>query len=188
MNILADNKLAVSLYNIGVNKSTILQILATLAVALLIFFGVQAIIESRVVEGSSMETNLHGGERLIVVKAAYWFGEPQRGDVVVFHDPSRPVGHQEIVHRIVGLPSEKVEIRYGQVYINDQKIEEPYIQENSINRTPEIIPDDSYFIIGDNRNAASSDIVPRNEIIGRVWLIYWPLGDWHLIDGYSYTD
>jgi signal peptidase I len=170
------------------SKTTILSILATLVAALLIFFGVQAIIESRVVEGSSMEVNLHNGERLIVVKAAYWFGEPQRGDVVVFHDPSRPLGHQEIVHRIVGLPNEKVEIRNGQVYINDSKMEEPYIQGTSINRAPEIVPDDSYLIVGDNRDAASSDIVPRNEIIGRVWLLYWPLSDWHLVDGYSYAE
>jgi signal peptidase I len=170
------------------SKTTILSILATLVAALLIFFGVQAIIESRVVEGSSMEVNLHNGERLIVVKAAYWFGEPQRGDVVVFHDPSRPLGHQEIVHRIVGLPNEKVEIRNGQVYINDSKMEEPYIQGASINRAPEIVPDDSYLIVGDNRDAASSDIVPRNEIIGRVWLLYWPLSEWHIVDGYSYAE
>ena len=164
-------------------KVAILQILVTLVVALLIFFGVQSIIESRVVAGSSMEVNLHDGERLIVVKAAYWFGEPQRGDIVVFYSPSR-AGY--VVHRIVGLPNEKVEIRNGQVYINDSKMEEPYIQGNSINRAPEIVPEGSYLIVGDNRYEAAADIVPRNEIIGRVWLLYWPLSDWHLVRGYAY--
>ena len=164
-------------------KVAILQILVTLVVALLIFFGVQSIIESRVVAGSSLEVNLHNGERLIVAKAAYWFGEPQRGDIVVFYSPSR-AGY--VVHRIVGLPNEKVEIRNGQVYINDSKMEEPYIQGNSINRAPEIVPEGSYLIVGDNRYEAAADIVPRNEIIGKAWLCYWPLSAWHLVSGHSY--
>lgn len=165
-------------------KITILEIVGTLLIALLIFMGVHFTLESRLVDGISMEPNLHTGQRVLVCKAAYWFGEPQRGDVVVFYNPSSDT---YIIHRIVGLPNEKAEIRNGQVYINDSILEEPYIQGDSINRAPGIVPDDSYLIIGDNRDVASSDIVPRSEIIGKAWLCYWPLSDWHLIRGYSYN-
>jgi len=164
-------------------RKTILEIAGTLVLALLIFLGVYFTLESRIVEGSSMETTLHNGQRVILVKAAYWFSEPQRGDVVVFYSPSRK---KEIIHRIVGLPNEKVEIRNGQVYINNSKLEEPYIQGNLINRAPEIVPDGNYLIVGDNRYEAASDIVPRNEIRGKAWLIYWPLSDWHIVRGYAY--
>jgi signal peptidase I len=167
-------------------KITALEIAGTLVLALLIFLGIHFTLESRQVDGTSMLPNLEHGQRVLVCKAAYWFGGPQRGDIVVFHDPSRPLLVQYIIHRIVGLPDEKVEIRDGQVYINDSKLEEPYIQGNYINRAPEIVPDDSYLIVGDNRYGADSDIVPRNEIIGKAWLCYWPLSNWHLVSGYSY--
>ena len=176
-------------------KSTIFQILATLAVALIIFFGVQAIIESRIVEGSSMEANLHNGERLIVVKAAYWFGEPQRGDVVVFTHPLDP--GRTLVKRVIGLPGEHIKIEDGVVYIDGSPVQEPYVNGQAGTYCSGAycelaIPEGDYFVMGDNR-AASSDsrtwgMLPGEDIIGRVWLLYWPLSDWHLIDGYSYSD
>lgn len=196
----ADNRCVVSLYNMGVKKlsvkkSTILQILITVVVALLIFFGVQAIIESRVVEGSSMESNLYNGQRLIVVKAAYWFGEPQRGDVIIFKHPDDPT--RTLVKRVIGLPGERVEVKDGLVYINGSPLDEPYIkglEDTSCQGTycNISIPAGQYFVMGDNREASSDSrywgTVPREDIIGRVWLLYSQLSDWHLIRGYSYAD
>ena len=181
------------MYNIRVKKSTIMQILATLIVALLIFFGVQAIIESRVVEGSSMEANLHNGQRLIVVKAAYWFGEPQRGDVIIFTHPLDPT--RTLVKRVIGLPGEQVRIDGGVVYVDDLPLQEPYVNGQvgtycSAAYCSCIIPDGEYFVMGDNRQASSDSRswgpIPGDSIIGRAWLLYWPMSDWHLIDGYSY--
>jgi signal peptidase I len=164
-------------------RTTVIEIAVTLALALLIFLGIHFTLESRLVNGVSMLPNLEQGQRVLVCKAAYWFGEPRRGDVVVFYIPSRD---KEIIHRIVGLPNETVEIKNGQLYINNEIKEEPYIQENTLDQAPEIVPEDSYLIIGDNRDEASSDIVPRNEIIGKAWLCYWPFSDWHIVSGYSY--
>jgi len=168
----------------------LLQIIASVALALLIFFGVQTIIESRVVEGSSMEANLHDGERLIVVKAAYWFGEPQRGDVIIFTHPLDM--ERTLVKRVIGLPCEQIEIKDGIVYINGSPMEEPYIKGTTSSFTKTDIPEGYYFVMGDNRQASSDSRswgpLPEENIIGRVWLLYWPLGDWHLIDGYSYED
>ncbi|MFA5375819.1 MAG: signal peptidase I [Dehalococcoidia bacterium] len=164
-------------------KITILEIAGTLVIALLIFLGIHFTLESRQVDGTSMLPNLEHGQRVLICKAAYWFGEPQRGDIVVFYNP---LSDKDVIHRIVGLPYEKVEIRSGQVYINDNEMEEPYVQGDLINRAPEIVPNGSYLIVGDNRDEASMDIVPRNEIIGKAWLCYWPLSNWHLVSGYSY--
>lgn len=168
----------------------ILQILTTLVLALLIFFGVQAVIESRVVEGSSMEANLHDGQRLIVVKAAYWFGEPQRGDIVIFTHPLD--SERTLVKRIIGLPGEQIEIRDSVVYINGSPLDEPYVRGTTSSFSITDVPDGCYFVMGDNRQASSDSrswgLLPGENIIGRAWLLYWPLDDWHLINGYSYED
>ena len=168
--------------------------MATLAVALLIFFGVQAVIESRVVEGSSMETNLHNGQRLIVLKAAYWFSEPQRGDVIIFKHPDDLT--RTLVKRVIGLPGERIEVKDGLVYINGSSLDEPYIKDLVGTYCPGSycnleIPAGQYFVMGDNRQASSDSrywgTVPREDIIGRVWLLYWPLSDWHIVRGYAYA-
>lgn len=171
-------------------KSMILQIIASVALALLIFFGVQTIIESRVVEGSSMEANLHDGERLIVVKAAYWFGEPQRGDIVIFTHPLD--AERTLVKRVIGLPGEQIEIKDSVVYINGSPLEEPYVKGTTSPFSMTEVPEGCYFVMGDNRQASSDSrswrFLPEENIIGRAWLLYWPMGDWHLIDGYSYEN
>jgi len=190
VSMFSDNSPTISLYNIYMKKSTILQILMALVLALLIFFGVQAIIESRVVEGSSMEANLYDGQRLIVVKAAYWFGEPQRGDVIIFQHPLDP--ERTLVKRVIGLPDEQIEIQDGVVYIDGSPLDEPYIKGTTSPLSKTEVPEGYYFVMGDNRQASSDSRswgpLPEDNIIGRVWLLYWPLGDWHLIHGYSYAD
>jgi signal peptidase I len=72
-----------------------------------------------------MEPTLLDGQRLLVNKLAYQFSSPQRGDIVVFHAP-RESG-KDLVKRIIGLPGEKVEVRGGRVYINDQLLQESYL-------------------------------------------------------------
>jgi len=170
--------------------SILLQIVASVSLALLLFFGVQTIIESRVVEGSSMETNLHDGERLIVVKAAYWFGEPQRGDVVIFTHPLDP--ERTLVKRVIALPGEWIEIKNSIVYINGSPLDEPYVQGTTSPFSLMQVPRGYCFVMGDNRQSSSDSRswgpLPEENIIGRAWLLYWPLEDWHLIDSYSYTN
>jgi signal peptidase I len=172
------------------SKSTILQIVASVALALILFFGVQTVIESRVVEGSSMEVSLHDGQRLIVVKAAYWFGEPQRGDVVIFTHPLDT--ERTLVKRVIGLPGEQIEIKDYIVYIDGSPLQEPYIKGITSSMSITEVPEGFYFVMGDNRQSSSDSrswgLLPEGNIIGRAWLLYWPLDDWQLIDGYSYED
>lgn len=169
-------------------KLTLLEILATITLAILIFLAVNATLESRQVEGSSMNPGLENGQRVLVVKASYWFGEPQRGDVIIFQSPRDP--GRTLVKRVIGMPGEWVEIRDGTVYIDDIPLDEPYVQGTNRAYGPMQVPEDSYFVLGDNRNNSTDSrswgTISREAIIGQAWLCYWPLGDWHLIDGYAY--
>lgn len=164
-------------------KKVAREILITALLALVIFLAIRSVVHNFEVSGNSMVPNLENGQFVIVSKAAYWFSDPKRGDIVVFHSPRLSHG---IIHRIVGMPGEKVEIKNGEVYINDRKLEEPYVQGNHISRSPEIVPENKYLIVGDNRYAASADIVPRGDIIGKAWLSYWPLSEWGHAPNYSW--
>jgi len=176
-------------------RPSIREIIATLLIALIIFLGVQATLESRIVEGQSMEPSLHNYERIMVIKACYWFGDPQRGDVIIFDSPQDP--DRTLVKRVIALPGEEVEVRDGQVNITDVNdetftLDEPYIKEvPSYTYGPIVLLEDEYFVLGDNRNHSTDShywgVLPGENIIGKTWLIYWPLSDWQLMPSYSYS-
>ena len=162
-------------------KTAIREILITVVLALVFFLAVNTVAHSAEVQGFSMEPNLHDGQRVIVSKAKYWFDNPQRGDIVVFDSPRTS---KDIIHRIVGMPGEQIEISMGELYVNGEKLDEPYLQGSSIIAPLKEIPDNSYFIVGDNRGAARWDIVPEEDIVGKAWLCYWPLSEWGTVANY----
>ena len=164
-------------------KSAVREIVIIVVLTFIFFIGIRAVVHNFEVKGRSMEPTLHNGQYIIVSKASYWFGDPQRGDIVVFDTVKFNHG---IIHRIVGLPGELVEIKKGTLCINDQEVRETYIQGNAVTSSRKIVPDNSYFIVGDNRQAASSDIVKRENIIGKAWLSYWPISEWGLAPNYSW--
>jgi signal peptidase I len=164
-------------------KTAIREILVTVFLALLFFVAIRGVAHNFHVRGFSMEPSLHDGQFIIVSKIDYWFADPQRGDIVVFEADRF---NHSIIHRIVGLPGEVIEIRNGLLYVNGEKWEETYIQGHVVSVSPRIVPYNSFFIIGDNRAATSWDIVPRRDIIGRAWLIYWPLRDWGRAPNHSW--
>ncbi len=160
-----------------------------IAMTLLIFFGVRAAIESRMVEQTSMLPVLQPGDRLMVVKAAYWFSDPARGNVIIISDDFQPE-EGALVKRVIGLPGETIECKGGVVYIDGKPIEEPYVQGTTHDFSATEVPQGFYFVMGDNRQGSSDSRVfgpvPRQDIIGRVCFRYWPLSTWHLFHGYSY--
>jgi len=172
----------------GWAKPSVLEVLGTIILAILIFLTVNATLESRQVEGCSMNPGLEDGQRVLVVKASYWFGEPQRGDVIIFHSPSDP--GRTLIKRVIGLPGEWVEIKEGTVYIDDEPLDEPYIQGDNKAYPRVQVPEGNYFVMGDNRNNSTDSrrwgMLSREFIIGRAWLCYWPLSAWHLIGGSDY--
>ena len=169
-------------------KAFLREFLAILVLAIAIFFLIQAVVQSSIVVFGSMEPNLHSGQRLLISKVVYKFHEPERGDIIVFPNPNNP--DEDYIKRIIGLPGETIEIKGGVVYINGSKLDEPYIKDPPSRPFPEQeIPEDSYFVLGDNRNNSTDSrtgwTVPLESIIGKAWLSTWPPSEWGLAPNYS---
>jgi signal peptidase I len=139
-----------------------------------------------------MEPNFETGQFLIVSRVNYLIGEPERGDIVVFHYPGNP--DEDYIKRVIGLPGQMVEIRETQVYVDGQLLSEPYINEQCTEgRCPdeswELGPDE-YFVMGDNRNRSSDSRsfgpVLREYIVGEVLVRYWPPEDWGIVNQIAY--
>jgi signal peptidase I len=163
----------------------LVDILETLLLSVVLFFLINAVSARIKIDGSSMEPNLHHGEFVIVSKINYKFGEPERGDVVVFDFP-RNIS-QEYIKRVVGLPGEEVKIESGKVFVNGILLSEPYLEIEPRYEGEWVVPDDSLFVLGDNRNNSSDShnwgSVPLNNVIGEALLVYWPPSSWGLING-----
>lgn len=129
------------------------------------------------IPSGSMEPTLKIKDRIIVNKASYWAAKPKRGEIIVFKYPLDVKKHY--IKRVIGLPQEKVEIKNNSVYIDDQLLEEPYLQEAKYDHYgPVFVPLGQYFVLGDNRsNSMDSRIwgfVADKYIIGKVFYRYWP--------------
>jgi len=135
---------------------------------LLLVFGITRFIgEKTIVEGSSMEPSLSDGDYLITEKLSYKFGDPKRFDIIVF--PYRHNSSQYIVKRVIALPGERVAIKDGVVFINDEELTDIYgkgtlAADKSLERGL-LLGADEYFVLGDNREES---IDSRNEEIGAV--------------------
>ena len=133
-----------------------------------------------------MEPNFQDGQRLLVNKVTYKLHEPERGDVIVFRPPlSHNSEATSFIKRVIALPGETVEIKMGSVYVNGEKLQEPYIKEPpGYTFSLQEIPEDYYFVLGDNRNNSNDShtgwILPRQNIVGKAWLIIWPPNEWKL--------
>ena len=158
-----------------------------IALAVVLFINFVIIVNSTVPTGS-METTIMSHSRMLGFRVAYWFSEPKRGDVIVFRFPDDP--SELFVKRIIGLPGETVEIIDGKTYINGNLLEEDYINDDYrlMDLTyedygPYEVPENSYFMMGDNRgNSRDSRVwnntfVKRDAIIGKAWLCYWPFSE-----------
>jgi len=169
-------------------QSLLRDLVETLILTLIIFFVVNALTGRFQVRGSSMEPSLHSGQYLIVSKLAYWIGQPQRGDIVVFEPPNGT--GEDYIKRVVGLPGERVEIRDGSVWINGYRLQEPYIASRVPYSGSWTLGSDEYFVLGDNR-ANSSDShswgpLPRENLVGKAWLCYWPPQTWGVMPHYRF--
>jgi signal peptidase I len=138
-----------------------------------------------------MEPSLQNGQQLLVNKVVYYFHEPERGDVIILHPP--PPYNPEttpFIKRIIALPGDTIEVKNGAVYVNGSKLDEPYIKESpAYSFQQQKIPEDEYFVLGDNRNNTNDShngwTVPRQNIIGKAWLSIWPPGEWGFVLNYS---
>ena len=165
-------------------KRFVLDIIETIILAVVLYFGINAISARVRVDGFSMNPTLQNGEYVLVSRLAYKFDTPQRGDIIVFGIPTDQ--DQDLIKRVVGLPGETVSVRQNMVLINGIPLEEPYIAQAPLYSGEWTVPHGNLFVLGDNRNDSKDShqwgMLPTDNIIGKALLIYWPPPEWKLIN------
>ena len=165
----------------------------TIAIALFITFFIKIfIMDATVVSGKSMLNTLHDGDWLMVNKVGKHFRDYKRGEIVILNAPDFP--NRLYVKRIIGVPGDFVELKDGDVYVNDEKLDEKYIAVDQTmaktDQTGWILGDREYLVFGDNR-ANSNDSrdfgqIYKEEIVGRAFVRIYPFSDAGLIDNNPY--
>jgi signal peptidase I len=171
------------------------EVVITILIAVAVFAALQLTVQSYTVVMSSMEPNFQEGECIMVNKVSYHSSGPQRGEVIVFNPP--PPNEESpypFIKRVIGLPGDTVGIKDGKVFINGIPLEEEKYIKEAPNYTMAAteIPENEYFVLGDNRNNSNDShngwTVPRKNIIGKAWFIYWPPNKWRIVKHYSYPE
>lgn len=182
---------------------------------LLIALTVAVIIKSFLVQPfyiptESMLPTIEINDRVMVSKLSYRFGEPQRGDIVVFYSPLngeddaslpeeivrhileavgiRTASADDLIKRVVAVGGDSVQIRDSVLYVNDEAVEEPYLLEEGVmpDFGPEEVPENSVFVMGDNRRISYDSrrfgAIPMEDVIGEAVLRIWPVGRFGSVD------
>lgn len=193
------------------------QFLRELPGLLLMAFALALLIKTFLVQAffipsGSMEPTLEPGDRVLVVKVPYWFGEPSRGDIIVFERTDRhappesdrgvvggffdwlgeglgfqPPENPDYIKRVIGLPGDVVSARRGKVVVNERTIDEPYLTSRTGDFPPTEVPDGKLFVMGDNRgnsldSRAGLGFVPIGDVVGKAYLTIWPIPRLNLLD------
>jgi signal peptidase I len=190
-------------------RGSLIELVTIVAVALGLALGIQAfLVKPFRIPSESMVPTLEVGQRVLVDRLTKNFGEYERGDVLVFKPPRgadngvnvcgvqhsersacpRPTEEQSdtnFIKRVVGVEGDRLSVRAGRVYINGRPLDEPYARLDDscpICNLPEdiTIPEDHYFMMGDNRGASADSRewgpVPDDWVIGQAFATYWPPG------------
>jgi signal peptidase I len=175
------------------------------------------LVQAFYIPSGSMENTLRINDRVLVSKVPYYFRDPKRGDIIVFEDPTpgkqpqrslvggavhwlfQGIGFQkpdseDFIKRVIGTPGDTVEGKNGHVYVNGVKISEPYVKGTTSEFAKLKVPDDMYFVLGDNRQQSEDSrfglglralpsrpeigFIPREDIIGKAWVVVWPTSNW----------
>ncbi len=174
------------------SKSKTRETIESLVIAIVLAAIIRTfIVQAFKIPTGSMRPTLIEGDRILVNKFIYRFQDPRRGDVIVFRYPENP--RLAYIKRLVGLPEEELELDDGNVIIDGEAAEEEQVGGRFYyNRgpfgtadEPIPIPADNYFVLGDNsansRDSRYWGFVPRENLLGRAFVIYWPPNRWRLI-------
>jgi signal peptidase I len=161
------------------------------------------LVQAFYIPSQSMEPTLAVGDRVLVNKFIYAFREPRRGEIIVFENPRldepdrNPLSafwhwiieglgvssdpEKDFIKRVIGLPGETIEVNRGRVFVDGERIEEPYLNEerDRSDYGPFTVPEGHLFVMGDNR-ANSQDSrstlgpVPRDKVVGKAFILIWP--------------
>lgn len=163
------------------------------------------LVQAFYIPSASMEPTLLIGDRVLVNKLAYKFGDPARGDVIVFENPApsqepdrNPLSaawhwvieglgfsappDKDFIKRVIGLPGETVEQRGGRIYIDGRELDEPWLPPHNDTRdvAPKVVPEGFLFVAGDNRTNSSDSrfslgMIPMDNVVGKAFVKIWPL-------------
>lgn len=148
------------------------------AVVFSLFISFVIIVNARV-PSSSMETTIMTGTRVLGFRLSYAFSEPERGDIIIFKNPD----NEKIlfIKRIIGMPGDLVEVYDGVVHINGEVLDEPYLTVTTDGEYgPYEVPEDCYFMMGDNRNNSADSrmwtntYLEKDKIVGKALFSYFP--------------
>lgn len=163
-------------------KSPILELVESVVIAIVLALVIRFFLfEPFYIPSGSMEPTLQVEDKIIVNKLVYRLKEPKRGDIIVFEHPMLDP-NIDYIKRVVGLPGETLEIKESTVYINGKPLEEEYLPADLkfMDFGPVTIPENSYFMMGDNRNNSQDSRVwgtlPEDYIVGKAFFIFWPAG------------
>jgi len=157
---------------------------------LVVFFIITFIVQPTTVDGQSMEPTLHDKDQLVLEKVSHWFVGYERNDIIVF--PYLLEDDKYYIKRIIGLPGETVTLLDGYIYINDKKLDNPshldlIIEQGSV-IFPVVVPDNTYFVLGDNRNHSKDSrftdvgFIKEKDILGKAVLRVFPFQHVGLIE------
>jgi signal peptidase I len=202
-------------------RNVVKELLETAIFILLVFFIVRGMIQNFKIEGSSMEPTMHSNQYILANKLIYFhfdlnaplrllpgneslpqrivypFRPPQRGDIVVFEYP-RDV-RKDYIKRVIGVPGDVIEFRDGGVFVNQRRLDEPYLQGiptycnpgSECSRGPVVVPEGTVFVMGDNRTNSSDsrewNSLPLDRVIGQAWVLYYPVSDWGVVQHHTYA-
>jgi len=181
------------------------EVVETLVLTVVIFIGIQVFVaQPYKVEQVSMENTLLPQQYVLVDKLTPRWTPYERGDIVVFDPPETwsSEGHVPFIKRVIGVPGDRIELRDGDVFVNDVKLEEPYVfdddgvphptEPSPGNPSEWQVPDGDLFVMGDHRrdsaDSRSFGPIALGHVIGRAWLRYWPIDSVGILRKPSYAD
>lgn len=203
-------------------SSMVREIVETLILALIIFVAVRSVVLNFRVDGLSMTPSFEDNEMLLVNRNVYFnldtwslvdwmpfvdheeenvvypFHPPERGDIVVFDAPVNGAS-KPYIKRVIGLPGETIEIQDNAVFVDGQRLNEPYLEgeltwcgAEGQPCSPVTVPESSVFVLGDNRDNSSDSRafgpVSVDNIIGKAWVTYWPTSEMGVVPHYDYPE
>ncbi len=163
------------------------EIIKDVIIAAIIALLVIQFVRPTIVKESSMENTLNENNYIFLNKQAYTFGEPEHGDIIVFHSSlTREDGSEKLlIKRIVGLPGDTVKISDNCVYINGELLHESYIKEQGVvpGELEVTVPEGELFVMGDNRRVSIDSryeevgCVKIDDVVGKAFFRLYPFKD-----------
>ena len=173
-------------------KNSIIEWIKVFGLAIILAFVITLFIKPTLVRGDSMLPTLHENDYLIINRMVYRLGEPKNGDIIVFKSDleADDGSEKDLVKRVIGVEDDKVVITNGQVYVNDELLDESYLSEG-METEGEIevtVPEGKLFVLGDNREVSLDSrydtvgLVDIDDVEGKVFVRLYPFNDISLIN------